>query len=263
MIDFNKLIDQYLHREMRPKRIGRYYPSEIGYCLRKVWFSYKYPKETEKDLIKIFHLGNLVHDFVVNVLKSEKNPEVELLEAEMPFKINTNEFTISGRIDDLILVKENNKKFLVEVKSTRSIDAITEPSPTHIFQLQLYMDALNIHDGIVLYIEKNNLQSKGFEVKYEESKAKEAMKRFNILHQCLVSNVVPEPEARKNKKMNWMCRYCEYRDRCDFIEESKKNMISKPQITENRDVSPEKTNNQKMSKAKKHGSEKLKTLDMF
>ena len=44
-INFNKLIDKYLVREYKPKEIGRYYPSEIGSCLRKVWYSYKNPKE--------------------------------------------------------------------------------------------------------------------------------------------------------------------------------------------------------------------------
>jgi hypothetical protein len=35
MIDFNKLIDQHLVRKFRPKKVGRYYPSGIGDCLRK------------------------------------------------------------------------------------------------------------------------------------------------------------------------------------------------------------------------------------
>src|SRR3989337_1930842 len=51
MIDFNRLIDQFLHRELKPKEIGRYYPSEIGMCMRKLWYSYKFPKEVEADLI--------------------------------------------------------------------------------------------------------------------------------------------------------------------------------------------------------------------
>ena len=82
MIDFNKLIDDYLYRKNRPKKIGRYYPSEAGSCLRKVWYSYKYPKEVDTELRKVFEMGNILHDFVVDVLKSEKTPSVKLIESE-------------------------------------------------------------------------------------------------------------------------------------------------------------------------------------
>ena len=105
MIDFDRLIDQHLHREFRPKEIGRYYPSEIGMCLRKLWYSYKYPKEVEADLVKVFEAGNILHNFIVDVLKSDRTPEVELLESEFPFELKMQDFVVSGRIDDLLLLK--------------------------------------------------------------------------------------------------------------------------------------------------------------
>jgi len=37
MIDFNKLVDNHIAREHRPKQIGRYYPSEIGKCFGKTF----------------------------------------------------------------------------------------------------------------------------------------------------------------------------------------------------------------------------------
>ena len=105
MIDFNKLIDTYLARTMSKKSIGRYYPSEIGTCLRKTWYSYKDPQPTDTQLIRIFEAGNILHEFIEEVLESEKNPEVELLGTEIPIKIKHKDFMISGRIDNLILVK--------------------------------------------------------------------------------------------------------------------------------------------------------------
>ncbi|MBI3190501.1 hypothetical protein HYZ41_02235 [archaeon] len=103
MIDFDHMIDNYLKKEHRPKGMGRYYPSEIGLCMRKTWYSYKFPQETQPDLIKVFEVGNIMHDFVVQVLKSEKNPEVELIKSEFPFHHQVDDFVISGRIDNLIL----------------------------------------------------------------------------------------------------------------------------------------------------------------
>jgi len=214
MIDFNRMIDNFLKREHRPKGTGNYYPSEIGMCMRKTWFSYKYPQEVKPDLLKIFELGNIIHDFVVNVLKSEKNPDVELLKSEFPFKEQIDDFTISGRVDNLILIKLSGKNVLVEVKSIADTGFVREASPHNVVQLQLYMHFTGVHNGILLYVDKKSLQSKVFVIEYNEKQALEIIERFRKLHKCLTKEVMPDPEARESAKTNWMCRYCEYRDKC-------------------------------------------------
>lgn len=214
MIDFDKLVDNHIKREHKPKGIGKYYPSEIGGCLRKVWYTYKYPQEIDPKLLRIFEVGNMVHDFVVRVFKNE-NKEVTLLESELPVQIKMKDFLISGRIDDLILVKANNKKILIEVKSANDIRNLEDAKPHHKMQLQLYMLATKIYDGLLLYLDKKNLQSKIFVVPYDEAEAVRALERFHILHNCLIENKIPEPEAKLIDEIGWMCNYCEYKDRCD------------------------------------------------
>lgn len=215
MINFDELIHKYIEREEKEKEIGRYYPSEIGLCLRKIWFSYKYPKKIEMDLLKIFELGNMLHDFVVNVLKSEKNPEIELMKSEMPFEIKMKNYVISGRVDDVILIKASDKNILIEVKSINNVEKVSEAKPHHITQLQLYMFATKIKEGIILYIDKRNLKSKVFRIKYDEMEALRALERFSILHDYLLENVIPEPEAKIDPTKYWMCKYCEYRKECN------------------------------------------------
>lgn len=214
MIDFEKMIANHLAHEPREKEVGRYYPSSIGMCMRKYWYSYKYPQELDPRVQKIFHLGNVLHDFVVDVIRSEKNPDVELIKSEMPVRLELEDFTISGRIDDVILVKTNGMTVLVEVKSVKEIRYQTMPSKQHIMQLQFYMYATGIHDGILLYIDKIALDSRIFEIKYDEDEANKIIKRFSAFHTLLKNSVLPEPEARKNEDMRWMCRYCEYAERC-------------------------------------------------
>ena len=214
MIDFDKMIDNHLYKENRPKEIGRYYPSQIGSCLRKVWYSYKFPLDTSPELVKIFELGNILHDFVVKVLKSEKNPEVELVSTELPFKQEIEDFLVSGRIDNIIIIKASGKSILVEVKSTGNLDYIEDAAPHNVVQLQLYMHATGIHNGILLYVDKRNLKSKVFPVPYSEEEAKKIIERFKALHKFLKAGVPPDPEARESRKTVWMCKYCEYRDKC-------------------------------------------------
>lgn len=214
MIDFNQMIDNHLKRELKPKIIGRYYPSEIGHCLRKTWYSYKFPTEIKPELARVFEAGNILHDFVVKVLSSGKTSNVDLVSAEVPFKHEVDDFIISGRIDDLILLKDINKQVLIEVKSTSGIEYITEPAPHNAMQLQLYMYKLGIHDGVLLYLDKRDLKSKVFTVPYDEAKAIEIINKFKELHTHLKNETLPTAEARKDRKKSWMCKQCEYKDMC-------------------------------------------------
>jgi len=215
MIDFNKLIDNYLLREYRPKNIGRYYPSEVGGCIRKTWFSYKIPKKIKPELLRIFESGNMLHEFVTEVIKSEKNKDVVLLKSELPIKIEKKDFIISGRIDNLLLLKINNKKFLVEVKSSKYLPK--RASTAHEMQLQLYMYAIKVYNGILLYIQKDNLQVKSFNVNFSKEKIKRIMKRFEKLHFHLVKDKIPEPEAKLSEEKRWLCDYCDYKEECEKI----------------------------------------------
>jgi CRISPR/Cas system-associated exonuclease Cas4 (RecB family) len=214
MLDFDRLIEKHLEREHRPKTPGRYYPSEIGGCLRKVWYTYKCPVPTKIDMVKIFEVGNLMHDFIAEVMRSERNPEVELVDSELPFRIEVDGFTISGRIDDVLLVKESGKKMLVEVKSTKFVDYAKAASPSHAMQLQLYMHATGIHDGIVLYVEKSTLRTRAFPLAYDKAAADAAIGRFKQLHGLLAGNAIPEAEAKKSRDSAWQCKTCDYAERC-------------------------------------------------
>ncbi|MBI4214509.1 PD-(D/E)XK nuclease family protein [archaeon] len=217
-LDFDKMINDHLYREFHPKREGVYYPSEIGSCLRKVWYSYRHPIKSTPELTKIFHLGNILHNFVVEVLNSEKNREVQLLACEFPLRQRVGDVLISGRVDDLILVKVSGQKVLVEVKSTGGVEKISEPKTQHLFQLQFYMHAAGVHDGILLYVDKATLRTRSFPVKYDELQAEVIKQRFVNLHNSLKAASLPEPEAKQVDSMRWMCSFCEHKDRCDKNE---------------------------------------------
>lgn len=214
MIDFDKLFDDFVFREHKPKTVGRYYPSEVGMCIRKLWYSYKFPQQIKPDLLKIFEVGDILHDFVVQVLKSGKNKDIELLKYEMPFKLDLENFQISGRVDDLLLIKYSGKQVLVEVKSCSFLSRVKSPQKHHVLQLQLYMHATGVHNGVLLYVEKNTLKTKVFTIDFDEFVVKEALDRFKELHECLITNSIPIAEAKKNGDIKWMCNNCEYGEKC-------------------------------------------------
>ncbi len=214
MIDFNEILDEYLKRPMRPREIGRYYPSEIGFCLRKIWYGYRNPVPISPEVLKIFEAGNVMHDFVATVFSSPRQKAVELLVEEMPFKMEKPEYTISGRVDDIVIAKVNGEELLIEVKSSAAIKWTKTPQTWHVSQLQLYMHATGVHKGAILYVEKNTLDSKIFEINYSKEEADKVIARFDTLHKHLIAQTIPEPEARQNKNMSWMCKKCDYRKQC-------------------------------------------------
>lgn len=218
MVDYDALIGQHLKHEQRPKGVGRYYPSEVGYCLRRVWYSYTNPKPVAEDKARIFEMGNILHSFMVEVFKSERTPEVELLQEEMPVKLDAGDFLVSGRVDDLLLVKDAGRPTLVEVKSTSHLGFVSGVQQPHMMQLQFYMHATGVHNGVVLYVEKNSLKAKAFEMPYDDRVASDAMARFTLLHRALLDNAVPAPEAKQREQLSWQCRFCDYRGECDRQE---------------------------------------------
>jgi len=219
IIDFDKLIETHIKRERKPKEIGRYYPSEIGSCIRKVWYSYKHPMEIEPDRLKLFEMGDILHEFMMEVLKNEKNADkIKFLESELPFKMNFKDFIISGRLDDVVIAKEDDQKIIIEVKTVKDIKYTDKPNKIHVMQLQLYMHATGVHDGIILYVDRNDLKTKAFEVKYDENHSLDILNRFKALHELLDKNVLPIDEFKQSKETIWMCNMCEYRAKCDRNE---------------------------------------------
>ncbi len=208
-----------MKRERKPKEIGRYYPSEIGGCIRKVWYSYKHPMEIEPDRLKVFEIGNILHDFILQVFKNEKNANsIKFLTSELPFRMNLKDFIISGRLDDVIIAQENSQKMIIEVKTVRDVRSTNKPNKNHVMQLQFYMHATGISNGIILYVDKTNLKTKAFEIVYDEKHSLDILKRFSSLHELLKKDVLPIDEAKQSKETVWMCNMCEYRAKCDGNE---------------------------------------------
>ena len=109
----------------------------------------------------------------------------------------------------------DNQKALLEVKSTSRLDFVKEPQESHAMQLQLYLYAKKMNLGYVLYIEKNTLQSKIFEVQYDENKVNEILDRFRAMDFYLKQDQMPPAEAKINEKKGWMCSSCHYFEECE------------------------------------------------
>lgn len=215
-IDIGQIIDAHLNEESRPKKIGSYYPSEIGMCIRRSYYSYVAPKPTESAALRIFALGNHLHSFIAEVLK--ESDEFSLVEDEKPIKIDYKDekssFTIYGRMDDYVVTKGTNKRIIIEAKSVGDITKVNAPDPKHVMQLMLYLSAHEADYGMLLYADKKNLEVRQFRVDYDESIYKKIMTRFKDLDIHLKEKRLPPAEYYFDSKKVWECKYCPYFNDC-------------------------------------------------
>ena len=211
-IDLNELLENDLkNKRTKPNDLDSIYASGLGYCLRKQYYDKLYTEEPDIDLQKIFNVGNLVHDYLDELLR--QSGYTVLAEQPLIMYIPHLDLRISGRFDNLVIDDEGNS-YLFEHKSASSIKYLKEPKKEHIYQLHVYMKCLNLKEGYIVYLEKNSSHIKQFKVEFDKKILDEAIERAKIVKIALNNGVVPINEAEKNSKTSWQCDYCRHRDMC-------------------------------------------------
>jgi hypothetical protein len=225
-------VDAFLSRRERERKVGVYHPSEVGHCLRELYFAYTEPRPWPKEKLRLFRAGDLVHEFVREVLANTSG--IRLLGWEREFVIPCGGFDIAGRADDLITIKVEDYELglpvdvplLVEVKSLgtprfpidsppEGLEHLQAPFPEHVLQITPYMRAFHLDYGLIWYFRRDNLADRYFCVQYKPELFSQVVLRFAELHDWLtVKKCPPPPEAKHNPDKKWRCRFCLYQDKC-------------------------------------------------
>jgi len=228
MVDFDAAIDQFLEvdrsGEHRGRRVGVYYASELGFpCLRSLFLRYRHPKKKlSKRTLRVFHLGNMIHDFVEDVFENSENSfvvdETEKRVAQVyragPKKFH---FEIHGRVDAVIVnreVEHCDEPMAVEIKSCapNMFKYGDLPKSSHVTQLMFYLKQLGLERGYVLYVEKYGLRTRSCLVKYDAEIYNQLVKRARQLHYALVKEKAPPRHESFPSK--FPCSYCEVKEEC-------------------------------------------------
>ncbi len=212
----SKSLERKANEESKKREVGRYYPTESWSCLRKKFFSF-YDYESEKPLPHgIFEMGRRVEAAIYEMLQDHFNEDK--MSNDLKVKVDLNEYIISGETDP-VLYKEADKKeikTIFEVKSQANLFSVKEPHEHHVKQLMCYLKGLNVDQGIVLYVNRSNLEDiKNYDVNFDEDIWEEIETHFDIYHDYIKNKILPP----KSPLMNWECRYCQYKERCLSIKE--------------------------------------------
>ncbi|MBC7219290.1 MAG: PD-(D/E)XK nuclease family protein [Hadesarchaea archaeon] len=228
--NFSDLIDDFLKTKNNSPKIGVYWPSEIGACIRQSYYKRFLPHEMPKEKLRMFKSADLVHGFIREVLSSSN--KVKLLSWEKPFSIICDDFEISGRLDDVIIAEIAGREELIviEVKSIsgKSVAHISAPKIDHVYQVHPYLRATRYEGrsasiAVIWYIARDTYADRFFTVFYDQRVMDAAIARVKTLHGHLIKHTLPPAEAKNFPHESWRCWFCPFERECraDYNPEMK------------------------------------------
>jgi CRISPR/Cas system-associated exonuclease Cas4 (RecB family) len=210
-------IDEFLEEDQKHqfRQAKGFYPSDDKMCARYWVYLFRgVPIEQNHDarLLRIFDMGNDVHERYERYFREMGI----LIEAEMKVPDRDGYPKVRGYIDDVIKWGGGEGRAIVEMKSIgdRGFDfriKYKKPKKDHIHQIQMYMHYTQIHDGMVVYENKNTQQILVFTVEYDEEYCEKVMKKYRKFHQAYKDGILP---VRPYKRTSKNCEYCRVRELC-------------------------------------------------
>ena len=149
-----------------------------------------------------------MHQLIMNSLLSTRDVHVVASEVNIdPQEI------ISGRADAII--SDGKTLYVLDIKSMNSMifKSLAEPKEENVDQVQLYLYYFKAPKGILLYVNKDNLELKEYIIDYDPLRAENLLNNLDHLKKQIDSNVIP-PRI-DNYPDDWQCRYCQFKEVCD------------------------------------------------
>jgi CRISPR/Cas system-associated exonuclease Cas4 (RecB family) len=237
ILDFQKILDEIAKKgdgSFHAKIENKYSPTELSGCIRNAYFNRIFPIPYDDKSYRNFLLGNVLHELFQNhldfklrdkILGKLFEDKVRYVENEKSYmymiplsKTNNERIIISGRLDTVIFLKDVQKPIVVDYKSTADIKYTqTEPKDAHVSQLNFYLGCTLADNGIVVYVDKRNLNVVQHSIKWSPSKFTE-MEDFAInLDKHIREKKIPNTDIDKMSKEGY-CSYCKYRKQCQDAE---------------------------------------------
>lgn len=209
-----------INEESNKERDNTYFhPSTIGFCSRKIaYIMHEFPApDLDPRVIRIFENGHSMHERFENWFDSmgiQIAAEVELSpdSPDQAIAERCRELDIRGKTDSLIEI--GGEYYLVELKSANDRmfkNFLQEPKEQHVEQLQLYMYLSGVHQGFLLYENKNDQSLKEFLIEYDEEMVNRLREKILNVNEHVNNNTLPEREFTRS---HWQCKYCDFSGIC-------------------------------------------------
>lgn len=195
----------------------------VGPCTRKILLDRDLVRDSklflknieiveEKPVSKlnILDIGNMYHEYIQKSLIDQ----TEFIAKERKVRFKFLNFELTGHFD--LLLNIDNELIIVDIKTTKMLDYQLKhkyvPKPEHIEQIELYMKAMNLNAGAIIYVDKSTGDLQTFMHTSDSSILENTIAKLRAISDA--ENMQKLPAYKKI----WLCRYCKYADKCEEIE---------------------------------------------
>lgn len=212
VIPLQEILNEKLRDDREEREQKNWYASSLGSCLRGQYISRLnlIKKEFTDRELRVFKCGNIFEKFVIDLLAGRED-----LKLETQTRLEVKEFDAVGR-PDLIIEYQGGKK-VYELKSKHSAGFNYLPQAQHKMQLWFYLYALNLPEGNLVYVSKDDLRIAEYPVRLDDLKlANDVKNEFLALNKAWdMKDITLLPLLEKK---DWRAKYCAYHEYCENPE---------------------------------------------
>lgn len=172
--------------------------TELLYCIRKAYLKRTHPKP-----ITIHQAFNLYRGQIFDHLWT---PLFKHNQVRCTYRLKNIPITISGKYDFL---DENG--ILTDLKTTKTLFYINEPSPEHITQVRFYAWLNSVEKAQIIYIDFGDCKVFPVEVGDCTQLLEELEAKATLLYNALRHAKSPDKNLGTPE---WLCQKCEYIKEC-------------------------------------------------
>ena len=224
-LDFQKIIDSIAQKDdnsFHKRMEHKYSPTELSGCIRNSYFSRLHPEKFNDSSYRNFLQGNILHELVQDNVKEVLGDKLTHVDNEMAFKYlipfdktNGKRIIISGRLDTIFYLPGEDKPIVVDYKTTQNVyynmkDAKTE----HKDQLNYYMACTLADYGMVVYIDKRNLNVIQHTIPFSQERFDNMVEYAINLDNAIETEKIPDVK-RLEMEDRGNCKYCRHKKRCN------------------------------------------------
>ena len=184
-------------------------------CNRFKYYEMVEPIEINPSLRSIFFMGSSIHEIVKRFLNSVafSNPKLKVYEFEKEFFYNHKDVKFKGSIDALINLESTD--YVLEIKSIHPNVFFSSELPydSHVIQTNLYMGYANVHNGLIMYVNKTNFSTRTFLIRFDEKLFTQTLDDALILINQIHNKQIPDFNILFNPN-KFPCRDCQYIQKC-------------------------------------------------
>lgn len=210
----------YFNGPSPPKDPDRHSPSKLLQCHRKASYARQNAPREGTPPEGLFWIGSeFEEEVIVPFLQDITTPETYVTNSLwIDTEIGVDETTLQlrGSTDPAIVTAEADPVLLTEIKTTSSLEHLSEPKEHHRAQLHAYLYALNdeydhdITTGLIVYGCRKTLDIKPFQVGFDPDFWNDVVTWMMTQTEYEQAGELPPPDPERE----WECSYCSYKHRC-------------------------------------------------